>query len=127
MKITVTLSLPDRRLSPNYTVGSFRGRMGKANAIKKYRQAAHAAGIIASHGERLKWKEATVEATFYFKQDRRRDGDNLQGSLKAAFDGLADAGVVSNDSGFRHQPVKQAKDKANPRVEITITRKDGAE
>lgn len=36
---------------------------------------------------------------------RRRDRDNLLASLKAAFDGIADAGLVENDAGLTHLPV----------------------
>ena len=62
------------------------------------------------------------QATFYFRDLRRRDRDNLLASLKAAFDGLADAHILEDDSGLVHLPVRIEKDRENPRVELEITR-----
>ena len=36
--ITIVLPLPNRVLQPNCTIGSFGGRMMKANATKKYKR-----------------------------------------------------------------------------------------
>jgi len=63
-----------------------------------------------------------VTARFFFKTRRRRDRDNLLASLKAAFDGLADAGLVADDSGLIHMPVEQYIDRADPRVELVVER-----
>ena len=123
MKLTITLPLPHKSLSPNYTVGSRGARLGKAAKIKKYRMDAMHAGAaeIADAGyDLLLWKEATVQATFYHKDRRRRDSDNLLGSLKSAFDGLKDSGLILDDSGLTHLPVQKLVDKANPRVELTV-------
>jgi Holliday junction resolvase RusA-like endonuclease len=67
------------------------------------------------------WESASVQATFYFRDKRRRDRDNLLASLKAYFDGLADSGLIANDSGLTHLPVKVELDKVNPRVVLTVT------
>jgi Holliday junction resolvase RusA-like endonuclease len=45
-------------------------------------------------------------------------------SLKAAFDGLADAGLIADDSGLTHLPVIVKVDKLNPRVELHIVEGD---
>jgi Holliday junction resolvase RusA-like endonuclease len=126
VKISITLPLPHKSLSPNYTVGSRGARLGKAAQTKKYRQAACtevcydiAAGLV-SRG----WKAAEVQCTFYYKDVRRRDKDNALASMKAAFDGIADAGLVSDDSALTYLPVIMLKSKENPRVEIEITRKE---
>lgn len=121
--ITITLSLPPRQLSPNYTVGSRGARMGKANMTKAYRQLAclrtkAAMGVCM----RPQWKTASAVVVWYAKDLRRRDKDNCLASLKSAFDGIADAGLLADDSGLTHLPLTIQKDKANPRVEITITR-----
>ena len=63
-----------------------------------------------------------MTARFFFKTRRRRDRDNLLASLKAAFDGLADAGLVADDSGLIHMPVEQYIDRADPRVELVVER-----
>ena len=41
-------------------------------------------------------------------------------SMKAGFDGLADAGLVLNDSGLSPSVVAMEVDRGNPRVEIVI-------
>lgn len=119
--LTVTLPLPPRELSPNFTVGSRGGRMGKAAKIKKYRHCAYTMAQSAI-GRKMapRWEAATAQATFYVKDKRRRDADNALASLKAAFDGLKDAGVVADDSGITHLPVRFVVDRANPRVEIRL-------
>jgi len=114
--ITITLPLPPKQLSPNARCHY----MSKANAVKKYRTMAFAESLKAQAPGCRMWRYATVQATFYHKQARRRDADNSLSSLKAALDGLADAGVVADDHGFTHKPVLFKKDAANPRVEITV-------
>ncbi|MCX5671210.1 MAG: RusA family crossover junction endodeoxyribonuclease [Planctomycetota bacterium] len=63
---------------------------------------------------------ARVTAKFYLPDQRRRDPDNLLGSLKAAIDGLVDGGVIGDDRDFIHMPVEQYVDRARPRVEIEV-------
>ena len=46
--------------------------------------------------------------------------DTLLASLKPAFDRIADARVVTNDSGMIHMPVEQYVDRPDPRVEIVV-------
>jgi Holliday junction resolvase RusA-like endonuclease len=67
-----------------------------------------------------RWRTANAQVTFYAPDRRRRDGDGILASLKATFDGIADAGVIVDDSGFIHHPVLMEHDPANPRVEIRI-------
>lgn len=128
MTIRITLPLPPKELSPNYTVGSIGQRLGKAAKTKKYRQAActQVCCEVVARGllSREYWPAAEVACTFYHKDTRRRDKDNALASLKAAFDGIADAGLVSDDSALTYLPVKMLKSKENPRVEIEITRKE---
>ena len=57
--------------------------------------------------------------TAYHKTNRTRDEDNFIASLKATLDGIADAGLVANDSTFRFVgPIVWKIDKKNPRVEL---------
>jgi Holliday junction resolvase RusA-like endonuclease len=115
--ICITLPLPVSQLSPNVSYSGY----GKARLRKKYRQYAWAVTLeLLGRNPAPQWERAIVQATFYHDVERRRDGDNALASLKAAFDGIADAGVVVNDSGFRHEPVQFAIDRGNPRVEIKI-------
>jgi Holliday junction resolvase RusA-like endonuclease len=128
MKLTITLPLPPKELSPNYTVGSRGQRLGKAAKTKKYRKHACEETQIAtgafSNRAAWYWPAAEVQCTFYYKDTRRRDKDNALASMKAAFDGIADAGLVGDDSALTYLPVKMLKSKENPRVEIEITRKE---
>ncbi len=122
--VKVTLPLPHRALSPNARVHW----REKATATKAYRALASTSGREQIIGQanagrhEWRWKSATAQATFFHTQNRRRDRDNLLASLKAAFDGIADAGIVADDSGITHLPVQCKIDKDSPRVEITITR-----
>lgn len=112
----ITLPLPNKNLSPN---ARCHWRV-KAKATKRARADACIAGYCECRGSRPRWSSATVQATFFFRSKIRRDRDNLLASLKAVFDGLADSGLIANDSGLTHLPVKIEIDKADPRVELMI-------
>jgi crossover junction endodeoxyribonuclease RusA len=72
------------------------GRMAKASAAKKQRRLAREA--VENEGiETLPWEKVSVRPVFIHKVKRRRDSDNYMASLKAAYDGLVDAGVVCDD------------------------------
>lgn len=115
--VVVELDLPPRELAPNARPHF----MAKSKATRKYRGACYLLALAASHGRRPKWKGATVKATFHFPDaGRQRDKDNLLASMKAAWDGFADAGLVDNDRNFTYLPVEIVK---SPRrcvvVEVT--------
>ena len=114
--ITIKLPLPPKELSPNA-----RCHWGKkAKAVKQYRKLASFEAFIESSNLKQRWKDARSYVTAYFKDKRRRDRDNLLASLKSAFDGIVDAGVLDDDSGLIHMPIDMCVDKHDPRVEITI-------
>lgn len=119
--LVVVLPLPPKELSPNARVHWAK----KARAVREYRalaiNAAFCAGIAAAIYT-PGWERAEVQATFYFRQRRTRDADNLLASLKPALDSLADVGIVGNDSGLTHLPVRLEIDRERPRVELTIRR-----
>lgn len=121
--VVIALPLPGGILSPNYTVGSIGGRMMKAAAIKKYRHLACEA-VEAERIESLPWGIVSVTASFFYKTKRRRDQDNAMASLKAAHDGIVDAGVVMDDDyeHMRRDVPTFSYDKEYPRVTLTITR-----
>ena len=119
--LTITLPLPPKHLSPNARPHW----RAKAKATKAYRITAGltAAGILTGqHDPRPMWKSATVQVRAFYRDARRRDKDNILASLKAAFDGLKDAGLIEDDSGLTHLPMVLAVDKARPRVELVVTR-----
>jgi len=106
--VKIDLPLPPDEVYPNARPHW----SAKSRATKKQRQAA---AILARQATQFRcygfpWKAATVQATFY--RGRRIDTDNALASLKASFDGLADAGIIANDSGLTHLPVVQVTGKA---------------
>lgn len=125
--MTIILQLPPKELHPNART---HWRV-KALHTKAYRLAAALSAktwIRSGMGSMpTRWPAATVEATFYFRDARRRDRDGMLSSLKAAFDGLSDAGLIADDSGLTHLPVVVAIDRRNPRVELNVTPQNGAE
>lgn len=126
MKLTIVLPLPPAELSPN---GRPHWRQ-KAAKTATYRTCAKEAAMVAAHDHRdisntMPWEAAYTRATFYHRDSRRRDRDNLLASLKAGFDGLRDAGLLIDDDELTHLPVVRAVDRDNPRVEIELIRDPG--
>jgi len=121
--VTIVLPLPAKVLQPNCTIGTYGGRMMKASAIKRYRRLAMEA-LEAECIDTAPWPKVIVEAKFFFATKRRRDQDNAMGSLKAAYDGIVDSGLVVDDD-YEHMKrtyVDFEIDKKHPRVELTIVR-----
>ena len=94
MNVTLSLPFPGRGLSPNSRLHW----RAKAAAVAQYRETC---GWIAKeavqtlHGPLQPPVRADV--VFTLPDRRRRDPDNLQASLKAAWDGLQDAGLLQDD------------------------------
>jgi len=82
---------------------------------------AWAASVAAIKGNAPKWIKARMSVQAFFKTRLYPDPTNLMASLKAAEDGIADAGIVANDRGLWPERPTFATDKENPRIEITIT------
>ena len=119
----VVLPLPPRILSPNCMTGSRGGRMAKAQAARAYRELAKLAGQ-ALGVESGPWARASVACSFFHGQRRRRDDVNFLASLKPAYDGLVDAGLLEDDDAA-HLTTLGATfelDKAAPRVELRLER-----
>lgn len=115
--VEISLPLPHPSLSPN----SRKHWATKARWVKTFRDLARIAAIEAMPCS-PHWPSATVRCTFTFPDRRKRDADNLLASMKSAFDGLADAGIVANDSGFRHLPIVITEpDKSKAGVVVKVT------
>lgn len=56
------------------------------------------AAAIATHEKVPKLKACTIEATLRWPDNRRRDSGNFFPTVKAAVDGIVDAGVLDDDS-----------------------------
>jgi Holliday junction resolvase RusA-like endonuclease len=121
MSIQISVPLPSKELSPNARV---HWRV-KAKATKSARQ--HSGTLGLAHGRPM-WKSANVRCVFTFGDKRPRDKDNLLASMKAYFDGLADAGIIENDSQLIYLPVEiTAPDRLQKRVVIHIEQTEASE
>jgi crossover junction endodeoxyribonuclease RusA len=120
---TITLPLPHKHLSPNARP-HWRAK-AKATKTARTSVAVEVAAVMSFYESVApRWKTATVLIRAYFKDARKRDKDNIMASCKAYFDGLADAGLIDNDSGLTHLPMVVAIDKKNPRIEMVVTKQD---
>jgi Holliday junction resolvase RusA-like endonuclease len=120
VELIIMLALPPKECSPNW-----RGHWAqKAKAVSEYRTAARAATLQAMVASLprvyLPARTASVQATFRFKTNRRRDRDNLLASLKSALDSLADAGLIVDDSGLAHEPVVIQIEPSRPGVTLRV-------
>lgn len=128
--IRLTLRLPDAILSPNARVMSKKGVFARAGKTKRYRNHACEQMTLAMRDSDLgpfPWPHAYIRFNFYFGTNRNRDEDNFEARMKAARDGMADAGIVTNDRYFRMQRPTMQVDKENPRVVVEISRKESWE
>lgn len=117
--ITITLPLPDRKLSPNARVHW----AAKARAVKFAKERAYYVAKKAGVGG-LHWPAATMRATFFFKVARNRDRDNLAAMLKSVTDGIVAAGLLENDCYLIPLPVEIVNKTAMERVELEFAKTD---
>ena len=111
---TITLEWPDKRLSPNARVH----HMQLARVKKAARQEAHWLSLAELPDLDLGGGPIDVHIAFYPPDKRRRDRDNMQYSMKAALDGIADALGVDD---YRFRPTYEFCEPEKPgRVEVTI-------
>ena len=122
-QVTIVFRLPGGILSPNNPPGSIGSRFAKAAAAKKYRQLVKET-VEAECIETGPWQKVEVDVVFFFAVKRRRDEDNAMGSLKAAYDGIVDAGLVVDDDyeHMRRNIPEFLIDREHPRVMLTIKR-----
>lgn len=118
-EISITLSMPHAHLSPNSRCHWAQ----KSKAKKAQRLLASTLIYCGLREKRPLWTSANVQITVTPPDARRRDKDNLLASLKAAFDGAQDAGLIADDSGLTYLPITiQAPDKHNAGVRLTFTK-----
>ena len=116
--MTITLPLPDKRLSPN-------GRIHWRERSKKVRIARLMAAYLATGDLNQLPSVPTFTGyslAFFYPDARKRDDDNTEGSfgIKAYRDGIADA-LKMDDHGLKKMAVSTfAIDRDRPRVEITL-------
>lgn len=116
MSIVVTIPEPPRVLHPNARPHF----MAKANAAKKYRATCKVLALAASRNTRPMLKAPTVRIVWKLGKGRKRvDPDNALSSLKAAWDGLCDAGVFDGDRSVRYEPIEFVRN-TRPWSEIVV-------
>ncbi len=119
--VTVTIPIPSPALSPN-------GRAHRrALAAARKRQRAATANLTREALPTLTgycWPTADLLVRWYGATANclRLDSDNIFGYLKGAIDGLRDGGLIKDDRGVTWLPPVRAVDKANPRVELVVTK-----
>ncbi len=112
----IELPYPPKELSPN-------GRsyyITKNKLFQQYKLIARLAAKNEKPKGHVPWKRATTQVTYFHPKKCRMDEDNALARLKAAFDGVALAGIIEDDWGFSHMPPKFEVDKERPRVTIEI-------
>lgn len=122
--ITITIGMPPQSLLPNRT-GWGAGAQRRASKDKRTQRMAAAQAAWAALGRENApyWKKARVTPTFWPGTviGLRADPMNRIASLKAAIDGLEDAGIVENDRGVQWGEVKYGGiDEAFPHVDLLV-------
>jgi Holliday junction resolvase RusA-like endonuclease len=92
--------------------------------VKTARTIAYGVAVSANVNRHFRSGPIHVRCRWFMKDRRRRDADNLLGSMKAAFDGIADA-LGFDDSGFVHWPCTIGYDRERPRVEVDLWDSEG--
>lgn len=116
----ITLPIPSKMLSPNARTH----RWDRARVTKAHRQRSKVLTLQAIGLDPTPTFSGYTLA-FFWPDKRRRDDDNAQASCKAYRDGIADAlGVDDHTLKLAALPTFEI-DRANPRVEITLTAQEG--
>lgn len=118
--ITITFPIPSSKLAQN---GRSHWRQ-KAALTKHTRTVAGCLALSTLNALREpppRWQKASCKVAAYFPTMSFPDPFNLLERCKSLIDGIQDAGIIKDDSGLWPERPTIAKDKANPRIEITIT------
>lgn len=115
----VWLSLPPEGTNPNAR-SHWRK---KAEHVAEYRMEAKLVAINELNRMKIvkpRWSDSTVQVTYVHKTKAFRDRDNIIASMKSAFDGLQDAGVLVNDYELLPLPAKRECSPKKPGVLIEV-------
>lgn len=117
--ITLLLPQPPAALGPNARAHwAVRARFTRA--LRACAREAAIDRLDAAGLGRPRASAADVTVTLVPAAARRRDRDNILAGCKALFDGLADAGVVADDSALTHQPVVIAQPRRPAHLRVCI-------
>jgi Holliday junction resolvase RusA-like endonuclease len=121
-QVTIIMPMPPKVLTPNGRPFSRRGMIGKAVASKKQRLLA-IERVEQLELDTIPWPAVSVKYIFYHPVNRRRDDDNYIASMKAARDGIVQAGLVTDDNSELWLTEGAEFLKGDPkRVEIVMTK-----
>lgn len=114
--VHILVSWPDKALSPN-------ARVHWSTKARARRAQRDEAGWTAKATFPKFSGPVTIQCVFHPPDKRKRDLDNLLASMKAAFDGIVDAGVIAGDDSahLRHEAPSIGDVARPPYVQITIT------
>jgi len=121
--VIIVLPIPPKVLSTNTAIWSQRGRFAKASATRKQRRLAKEA-IMEERIETAPWKKISIRPQFFYKTNRKHDEINAIATLKGAYDGIVDSGLVTDDDYKHWTNLTPAffVDSQNPRVLLLIER-----
>lgn len=121
VSLAVELPLPAEELHPNRSKG--RSRLASIIRSKKVKEARGTAMMLAKMkfpSDQQFTGKVRFDAHFYLP--RKRDDDGLFSWLKPSRDGIADAGIVKNDSQFQVGEATQTTGRnVERKVIITLT------
>jgi crossover junction endodeoxyribonuclease RusA len=114
-RITITVPVPPRELSPNARAH------WRAMSVKKrcYKDVCYIVAKSADNLPESPFAKATIRYEGHFKA-RAWDDDNLIGAMKYARDSFARAGIVADDKHFKTIGAECIGYSKNPRVIVTI-------
>jgi hypothetical protein len=117
LQLVISLGWPDRKLWPNR--GLCKLHLSRLRAEQR-ESAKYAATCCVPHPPY--WVFCTASLVGYAPDARHYDALNLAYAMKAAIDGLTDAGIWADDRyvTFIVPPVQNV-DRRNPRVMVTVT------
>lgn len=120
-RVVLSLSIPSRAVSKNC-----RNWAVKAKATKAARDEACQAALIARvQGDILrKWWGATATVKFFVATKHKRDPMNLMDRCHPFWDGIEDAGLVTDDCHILAAPAGEPQVSSEPRVEIELWERD---
>jgi crossover junction endodeoxyribonuclease RusA len=117
--ITITMPCPPKPLWQN-RAGHWTKR---SDAARTYRIAAHALALMELRGRTPpRWDKAMATLNFFWPDNIRRDVRNAEAAMKPAYDGIVDAGIITDDSAdvLTHGPTRFELDREQPRVVVRI-------
>ena len=133
-RLAFTLPLPPKELSPNYRARHW-AQVSTAKAAYRRDCGWTAKGAMFAAAARAAETTppppmvnfplaapVTAHVTFVVPDKRRRDLDNLSASMKAAWDGIVDAGVLVDDSSehLKHAAPELVVERGTREVRVVL-------